>query len=380
MHVCIPSGYLLGNLIPALQLRPDKVVVLTTPKMRDAALRFEALCTHHGIACETPPFPESGFRDQLAAAAALAEHWKPWAATGNTVRINVTGGTKTMTLALAVGTSELKTRSFYCNTENGVLEDIDTHANAAVVSIEDVVDLETFLAAQRLVIVGETRTESLANQKRRDDRAELTIKLVNAAAYNPILIKELNWWCNYPECGPTGLGARLSGATVLVDLMQGLAAAGLAEQSSTTGCWRLLTHADEYLHQSGWLEEFCELMAISAGLTKTMCGVKVKETRGGDIQRMPAYPDDKDYEFDVLGMWKNRMLFIECKAKTLLTEDLRQCDSGARKAVGLFGQKLFVCTGAVGPVARERAKNLDFRVIGGHEVLTLEKTIKTWMG
>ena len=40
IHICIVTGQPLANLIPALQERPDKIVLITTPVMQKEAQNF----------------------------------------------------------------------------------------------------------------------------------------------------------------------------------------------------------------------------------------------------------------------------------------------------------------------------------------------------
>ena len=59
LHLCIATGQNLANLIPALQLKASKVVVLETTEMRVSASNLKRTLESHGIEVERKPFDDS---------------------------------------------------------------------------------------------------------------------------------------------------------------------------------------------------------------------------------------------------------------------------------------------------------------------------------
>ncbi len=50
-HICLVSGQLLPNLIPALMLKPPQVHLVVTADMKAQAQRLHSLLQRHGIEC-----------------------------------------------------------------------------------------------------------------------------------------------------------------------------------------------------------------------------------------------------------------------------------------------------------------------------------------
>ena len=58
LHLCIATGQNLINLIPALQLKASKVVILETPEMTAAASNLKRALESHGIAVKRKAFDD----------------------------------------------------------------------------------------------------------------------------------------------------------------------------------------------------------------------------------------------------------------------------------------------------------------------------------
>ena len=95
LHLCIATGQNLANLIPALQCKAREVWILQTPEMRARAGFLADALKARDIAVQRIDFADDDVTTLHAQAAGIAERLD-----GRAVTINLTGGTKLMTLAL----------------------------------------------------------------------------------------------------------------------------------------------------------------------------------------------------------------------------------------------------------------------------------------
>lgn len=96
LHVCIATGQNLANLIPALQLRAGKVVILETAAMHNSARNLEAALRAHNVEVERLSFDDSTPESIVASAERIALQLGE-----EPLVFNATGGHKLMTLALS---------------------------------------------------------------------------------------------------------------------------------------------------------------------------------------------------------------------------------------------------------------------------------------
>lgn len=96
LHLCIATGQNLVNLIPALQLKASKVVILETPEMTASASNLKRALESHGIAVQRKAFDDSSPTAIWNSAESMGMDFGE-----GTVIFNATGGHKLMTLAMA---------------------------------------------------------------------------------------------------------------------------------------------------------------------------------------------------------------------------------------------------------------------------------------
>jgi hypothetical protein len=97
VHVCLVSDQAAANLLPALDpaLQPREVVLLVSAKMRGRADNLDAVLREAGVRTNRVDLPDE--HDHAALEAALLEVAS--AREGQSIALNVTGGTKLMALA-----------------------------------------------------------------------------------------------------------------------------------------------------------------------------------------------------------------------------------------------------------------------------------------
>ncbi len=126
IHVCFASGQNLPNLIPAIQSGSTEVWILQTAEMRSGARFLADALRRRGITrIEFIDFADADVATLHQEAAAVAEKLD-----GRAVTVNLTGGTKLMTLALvdtlvahlATGTPDSAPHLVYTDTRNQRLD------------------------------------------------------------------------------------------------------------------------------------------------------------------------------------------------------------------------------------------------------------------
>lgn len=125
LHLCIATGQNLANLIPALQCGATEVWILQTAAMRASGSHLASALKARQIKVQREEFDDRDVQTLHAQASALAERLD-----GRPVTINVTGGTKLMTLALvqtlagdlSTGDESTRPHLVYCDTQHRRLD------------------------------------------------------------------------------------------------------------------------------------------------------------------------------------------------------------------------------------------------------------------
>ena len=182
VHICIASGEALANYIPLAALTWKKVRIYASKGMRNQAAHLkgmvELLAQQRGIAgpdlCEVISLPAR--EDWQTLARFAAGEAEKLSIEGVSADLNLTGGTKPMSMAFSEGFQTLA-RRIYCATDVGELQFFDAVPTAPQSLPPNLVDLETYLAAQAWLIQrGTFQGDAVADAF--DLRSGLTASLV----------------------------------------------------------------------------------------------------------------------------------------------------------------------------------------------------------
>ena len=380
-HICILSGQVLPNLIPALQERPGSVWVLASDDMvgqgRDS--RLAGLLEKAGIACSFEKgLPSHGY----AAIRRFALEWSSRSGVDIEASVlNITGGNKLMTLALVDALGPRVSRVIYTDTANGQLEVIprDGHPAMAPIALQSVVDVDTALAAQ-----GMTVTESLDLDEGWRDRAaerrDLTKHLGRNAGTLAQFIGALNrvanaalddrgeqlaeprQWFSRPPLGEWRQATKR------------IANAGQVVWDGECGLTFDTVEKARYL-AGGWLEEFAWHQVRALRPFDVRAGVRGawdNTTKGSN-------------ELDLVVTHGNRLLLVECKTLRLGRNDndddrlLYKLDSVGDDVKGIFGDVVLLSARTPSDAVRDRARQHGIHVIGPDRLHAFQKCVRDWM-
>lgn len=374
IHICLVSDQLLPNLIPALQCRPDLVVALASDKMvlNGVAQRFQSICEGQELTCELMEFSDKGFPEELHLAKACAESVAT-AHPGTRVWLNATGGTKTMMMAALLGFEGAQTLRFeppiYCDLAHNVLQSLTTGHHAEVEPISVRLDAATMIAAHGFTALEGYDGFAGALSRARKHR-ELTRSLVTKAVHDPSLLLVVNWWLKLPSHQSNADGGPLPSHSEAAQ--RWLMAAADYDFLQTNGRhWRVTPQGQAYLTDSKWLEEYCALALVDAGLDEVLLDLKLINIDGQQIHN--------DLQIDALGTSRNRLLLLEAKTSELKISLLRQFAGVTNWLKSPFDQIWFASPVPATTALANRAAMMGINLCAGTDLLTLTDRAKRWV-
>lgn len=378
LHLCIATGQNLANLIPALQCGAREVWVLQTPEMHARAGFLADALKARGITVQRINFADDDVTTLHTQAASIAERLD-----GRAVTINLTGGTKLMTLALTdTLAAHLSTNSaaaqphlVYTDTRHHRLDWLRPTPRSEVMA--DVLRINDILLAQGYRRQGASGGAEAAEwQRAADARKGLTRQLGDKAAalarffgpLNALAHRALNEprgpWLPEQELDFTPGGAN-------AELLRSASSAGLLSWDEQTQVVFRDREAARYLG-GGWVEEFA--------------GSKISGMRPSDWAprlQIESTAGHTPNELDAVVVHGNRLLVIECKAAAARDNDVAdwiyKASQLARNVGGQMAQPLLLSARAIGELHRQRASEYGVHILAAAELSTLPDYLRRWM-
>lgn len=380
LHLCIATGQNLANLIPVLQCGAREVWVLQTPEMRLRAGFLADALKARGVAVQRIDFADDDVAMLHAQAEGIAERLD-----GRAVTINLSGGTKLMTLALTdTLADQLATDDdaaahphlVYTDTRHHRLDWLRPTARGEPMA--DVLRINDILLAQgyrRQPASG--GAEAAEWQRTADQRKTLTRQLGDKAAtlarffgpLNALAHRALNEgggpWRPEQDLDFTPGGAN-------ADLLRSAHAAGLLAWDEQTQVVLRDRDAAQYLG-GGWVEEYA--------------GLKISGMRPAEWAprlRIESADGHTPNELDAAVVHANRLLVIECKAANTrddrkLIDWIYKINQLARDVGGQMAQPLLLSARSIGDAPRQRAKEYGVDILAAAELATLPDYLRRWM-
>ena len=378
LHLCIATGQNLANLIPTLQCKAREVWILQTPEMRARAGFLSDALKARGVKVQRIDFADDDVTTLHAQAAGIAERLD-----GRAVTINLTGGTKLMTLALtdtlaehlATGDAAAQPHLVYTDTRHRRLDWLRPAPRSEVMA--DVLRVNDILLAQgyrRQPASG--GAEAAEWQRAADVRKSLTRHLGDKAEALARFFGPLNTLAQRALNEPSGawqpeqeLDFTPGGANA--DLLRAASAAGLLSWDEQTQVVFRDRGAAQYLG-GGWVEEFA--------------GLKISGMRPADWAprlRIESTDGHTPNELDAVVVQANRMLVVECKAAAARDNDVAdwiyKVSQLSRNIGGQMAQPLLLSARAIGELHRQRAKDYKVDILAAAELSGLPDYLRRWM-
>lgn len=385
IYLVVLSEQLPPSIIPILGNPPDRAIALVSEAMERSGKDriFRAILERYGIPAETVGgAPVSGYPDIQRYAQDFAGYLRR-AYPGAEIVLNITGGTKLMTLALVEAFRDTAQQWEYTDTGRRTLEIVPNEGAQMYRSepLRSVLDVPTHLAAQGFhvdSIQSDTpgwEQAALQRKPAADYLAESVVRLesffgvLNATASKALspdgkcLVAPVQYLDSHKK-PPTGLWQRALEHLVAVGVLHWSAQDPYVLEFPDTESARFLN--------GGWLEEYVWHVLRDLGLFDVRLGVEGRwEGQGESLN-----------EFDVLATQDNTMLYLECKTGIHDAEkDSRlsyKTGSLGPNVRGSFGQTWVVSARRPTENLMQRAQQFRFRVIVPEEIPQLGALVRSW--
>ena len=359
--LCLVSRQTLQNLLPILQYRPQRVLFLST-KEEDASREIlEAILRDRDIVCEPPVYLDAydpAAITQVCAAVRDRLREEP-------LIVNLTGGTKVMSLATYRVFTQIPCEIVYTDTLNSRLLILHPEGREPQPLRGDL-DIFTYLQANGYV--ASTRPRPLWEK-----HSTLSAFIGhNIMALSPFLWalrgrigqgSDLYARLSFLPQQGKGLsslkGRPLSGLAPEADqLLRYGKEAGLLHRFTTTANSVELTLTDAAARAyccGGWLEDYVEEVAQSAGFDQVARGVAL---------HWSAHTTTEKDELDVVILHRYRLHVLSCKTGAY-KDHIYELESLSKRAGGLFASAALVISDerrSVTPSLRTRLDELRIRL------------------
>jgi hypothetical protein len=302
-HVCLVSGQPTPNLLPVLdkQFAPagKRVILLVSPEMREKASGLEAVFKKHGIRTERIAVENSydftAIQQELFACLDRPEN--------KNAILNVTGGTKIMTLAAHSAFAMYRLPMFYVKeSDNSLIVMPNSDAGGAVRTehLTGALCLEDYLLAHGY--------DTASSGGRPGFAPDFAKELVNAPDKYEPGVSSLNWYAMGKYKDMLRFPIDPHDAASMRNLLDLCARHSLAHLRDG-----FVEFADDEARDhvcGGWLETYA--YAVADGISRDKIQAKARnltiKNKGGDN------------ELDVVFLAKNRLHVLECKSGRLETE------------------------------------------------------------
>lgn len=367
-HLILVSAQPIPNLTPMLDdaIKPQKVLMLVSPDMRERAKALETIFKPRGIAVEQYPIDDPWDADKISDTILdiLSQ-----AADGE-LALNATGGTKLMSIAAYEAFRSMNAPIYYVHPEHDRLLWLSPKQSAH--ELADRLKLKEYLLAYGASQVeipnphgvkAEMRalTETLLSGI---DRYADELGTLNYLAYmadNPTLSVEVE---NGPQSKP-----------MLWELLELFESKGLCTINGHR--LRFVDAGARFIANGGWLEMHTYGVCLNLKKTLNIQDVACNLT----IQRQPAGKTPVKNEIDVGLIKANRLHLIECKTKQFekSADVLYKLDSLRDLIGGLQAKAMLVSFNDPGKAVRARARDLNIAICCKTDLQNLQQHMHTWL-
>lgn len=359
-HICLISDQNVAELLGALLCAPSDVHIhaVTTPVMAARAASFEKTCWKNRIACSIHPLPVARMTeiDRLLDDVLAAHSGGSWA-------VNITGGTKLMTLGAYAWAVKNRIPAFYIDTANRTYEFYSdgrwqSLPLASVLKYEALLNLygyEVWESDSSPVPAG----HGLAARKMLDLAAsEEGLEALHILNERSV------------TAGPRfGLKVSYASRPYMDRLLAICKAAGQLDYDGS-----MLVFRDEAARRwcNGiWLEQYVQAILADLEAENRISSWAVNVKIAG-----PGYGNELDAVFTA----HNRLYVIECKTARLAGKPaaasiLYKADSLKDRVGGIFTRSMLCALDDLTPVEAQRASNMGIKTVTGARIMNLREIL-----
>lgn len=370
-HVCLVSAQAAANLLPALDpaLRPDRICLVVSAKMSVQARHLSAVLRDNGIEVEllslTDEHDPRRIESELIELAAFLGQ-------GET-DLNITGGTKLMSVAAQSVASASDWRMFYVDVDTDQIIWLGRDAQPPR-ALTERLRLRHYLRSYGFAIKG---TPCNPQPGRAQQELMNTLVLQIGSLEKPL--SQLNWLAQQAEDRHSlsvAMNVQQQDSRSLEALLRNFADAGALTVSGATICFAD-TESRDFV-KGGWLELYAyqALNALSGDL-----GIRDKAAN-----LVVADETGVESELDIAFMARNRLFVIECKTARMdrpeapkANDALFKLAENCRRIGGLGTRGMLVSYRALRDSEKKLARALNVELICGADVVRLQEKLKSWV-
>ena len=371
VQVCLVSDQAAANLLPALDpaLKPREVVLLVSGKMKPRADALEAVLREAGVGTSRVDLADE--HDYALLEAALLEVASE--RDGQSIALNVTGGTKLMALAAQAVAVAANWAVFYVDvdTDEVIWLAPAPHRQALGQQLR----LRHYLGGY-----GFSLDEGIERPQREPRHDDLLRTLVTQVGSLEQPLAQLNWLAQQAEDRRSlqvTLSEQQADSRALDALLRNFQDAGALAVKDTT--LTFTSEADRDFVKGGWLERhvFQSVDALSRelGLRDKAANLVLCDASG------------VKNELDVAFLAHNRLFVIECKTARMdkpeapkANDTLFKLAEICRRVGGLGTRGLLVSYRGLRDEEKRLAAALRIELATGGELARLKEKIKNWVG
>lgn len=356
--LCLVSRQTLQNLLPILHYHPQRVFFLSTREEDASRIALEAVLRERGILCEAPVYVDAYDPGHVAhACAALRDRLR-----GTPLWINLTGGTKVMSLAAYRVFAQTDCEIIYTDTPHARVLVLHPEGRAPEPLRADL-DISTYVRANGHVVTSRPLPSWGTHPSL---SAFIGQHLMALAPFLWTLRGRLSQgsalYARLPFVRQRGKGLQslkgrpLLGLTAEAErLLAWGKDVGLIQRFRVTSDFVELALADAPARAyfcGGWLEEYVEGVARDGGFDHVARGVSLRWNERS--------AEEKD-ELDVVILHRYRLHVLSCKTGAYYKDHLYELESLSKRAGGLFASATLVISDerrSVRPTLRTRLEEL----------------------
>ncbi len=379
-HLYLVSDQPTPNLTPALDpaTAPKEVVLLISPDRRRQATWLAGVLKPRGIRVVEWLIDDAWDLEHIQYEVLKLLEGRSAEVERKGIALNVTGGTKPMSLAAFDAFRAYDLPVFYLHPERDRL--IWMHPSGqAPVELANRVRLDAFFQAHGAEIEGRENDAVPASLR------DLTDWLVRDAYRVSGALGTINWLASKAEgslLSPTLQREQMRDPDLL-DLIDRFAENGLLSEQG--GRLRFLDEETRFFVNGGWLEE--HVYGLLRDLRRELSGIQ-DLARSVDIQRETERGDAVHNELDVACLAENRLYIIECKTRKWGAGQafgpganaLYRLDTLADLLGGMQGRAMLISYLDLPDAVQRRAADLHVRVCDGPQLIQLRSHLKAWIG
>lgn len=370
-HVCLVSAQAAPNLLPMLddELKPNRVILLVTPQMKEKANHLKEVIQPRGIKVEQIEIDNAANFDSIQEIL-LNELSK---VDQNSIALNVTGGTKWMAIAAQEIFRMNNSPVFYVDVESDRVFFLDRNKDPHPLIHR--IDFSNYLKTYGYRIISEDKSGLMQNHKKFCEELVYHVKewegavgflnkLASDAASRDLLKSDIH----DPSTMPIYFDKLLNECRQANLVKQGnLQSIEFCNVSARTFC------------NGGWLEAYASNILSklrSDGILQDPPHVNAVVENSKGIKN----------EIDVAFMAKNRLHIIECKTKRMKENQSGQSSADTvykldsiSELGGLGTKPMLISYKRLGKTDKKRAQDLRIKVIESEQIQNLKTHLEEWI-